>query len=80
MVAGFGFGFSPDGKLLAITAELDTLHVWDVAAGKQWFKWKRPNHLTAFTPVFAPDGQRLACSLDGKLYVLKFQCDADKRS
>jgi WD40 repeat protein len=69
---GHQFGFSPNGRLLAMTANIDIVHVLNVETGRPLFKWRQPNRLAAFSPVFSPDGQRLACSLDSELFLLKF--------
>lgn len=70
---GYQFGFSPDGRLLAMTANIDILHVWDVENGRPLFKWRQPNRLAAFSPVFSHDCRRLACSLDSGVFVLNFK-------
>src|SRR5262249_29848666 len=56
-------GFSPDGKLLAVTSEGE-VGVWDVAARKevQRLKGREPD---LGIPVFSRDGKRLAAG-DGR--------------
>src|SRR5439155_20634926 len=48
--------FSPDGKRLLSSAADKTLHIWDVAAGKELQRINAPN---ACHVAFSPDGTRI---------------------
>jgi len=65
--------FSPDGKLAATGTGQGTVFVWDVAQGRPWLKWKKPNYDGLGSLMFSPDGQRLACALDSRVFVLDFR-------
>jgi WD40 repeat protein len=64
--------FSPDGKLAATPTGDGTVFIWDVVEQKPWLKWKKPNYGNPGWMEFSSDGQRLACTLDYRLFILDF--------
>lgn len=59
----FSVAFSPNGKVLAAGAWDGTVHVWEVASGKEIHKFHETNGPIRAL-AFSPDGKILAC--DGK--------------
>src|SRR4051812_3345025 len=65
--------FSPDGRLAATRTGRGTVFIWEVAQGKPWLKWSKPNFGDLWSIVFSQDGQRLACTLDSRVFILDFR-------
>jgi RNA polymerase sigma factor (sigma-70 family) len=62
------FTLSADGKILALWKEMprNTLHLWDVSAGKERWTLKHPSRVGQF--VFSADGKLLASSSNALLH------------
>ena len=76
--------FSPDSKLLALTPQIDSVDVWDVARAKCRFKLDngdRSNHISNF--VFSPDSKLLAVGTSESVKLWNMQtgiCDESLES
>ena len=63
--------YSPDGRTLAITDEMEDLKCWDVASRKV-IHWVDV-HTNILAPLaFSPDGKALACGSEQTLYLYDF--------
>ena len=76
---GHNWHFSPDGKLAATRTGQGTLFIWDVVEAKPWLKWSKPHFGNLRGIVFSPEGQRIACLLDFRLFILDFRHGAETR-
>lgn len=70
---GKNLWFTPDGKLAATITGDGTVFIWDVAGGRPWLKWKKPHFGNLGSIAISPDDQRLACTLDFRLFILDFR-------
>jgi WD40 repeat protein len=57
--------FSPDGTLLALGSEDNTIHLWDVAGRNQVGLMQSPTRWGVQSVAFSPDGKTLASSGSG---------------
>lgn len=65
--------FTPDGKLAVTSTGNGTVFIWDVIESRPWLKWKKPHFGNLGSMAISPDGQRLACTLDFRLFILDFR-------
>jgi len=63
--------FSPNGKLLASSAEDETVRVWDLSSGKEILKHQF--FCIVLDLSFSPDGQFLACGSSQPSYLVRRQ-------
>src|SRR5262249_38839537 len=52
--------FSPDGKTLASETSAGSLHLWEVATGKELWQERSWGGIWPVCPAFSPDGKTLA--------------------
>ncbi len=62
LAAQYRVAFSPDGRLLALTAPLQEILVWDLAHGRELRRFKGFDAEVSWL-AFAPDGRRLVSGL-----------------
>jgi len=66
---------SPDAIKLAIAAD-NTLVIWDLVEDCVWLKWKKPHYIGISHATFSPDGQRIACTMNGYVCIFDFRAGA----
>lgn len=67
---------SPDATKLAIAAD-NTLVVWNLVEGCAALKWKKPHYRDIRHAGYSPDGQRIACVMNGgQVFLFDFRAGA----